>query len=161
MSISSDSSYLTMIEQVNIDDIYIQEMFDFYHQHYLQSTLAQEFVQHSERVPFQMQKTPLIGFVDRTLGTYISERSSYECGAIRGSLQRCGLIKATGHELFRGCVVFPDFNENHHVISVTGYRIAKRIRHWEVAVIHWEKPLPGEFIEKAMITIKGLIYGKA
>ena len=102
-----------------------------------------------------------VGFCDRTMGVHIPKRRSFEGGAIRGSLQRCGLIRASGHELFRGCIVFPHIDKSNQVVSAIGYRIAKRIRGWQPQEVHWQKPEPDTFKKVAMNSAKEIIHDKA
>lgn len=61
-------AYLQLLGQLNLDEMYLQQVFDFYHQRYLQSDLAQQFVAASPRINAELRTCPLIGFCDRTLG---------------------------------------------------------------------------------------------
>lgn len=65
-----------------------------------------------------------IGFCDRTLGKCIPKCRTPEGAAIRGRLQRSGLVRSSGHELFRGCIVFPTV-EDGHIVSATSFSNAK------------------------------------
>jgi hypothetical protein len=158
--LKSNNHYLSVLGQVSLDDMYIQQAFDYYRERYLLSKSAQDFVMNSSEIPDEDKSNRLIGYCDRTMGKQIPKRKTYEGGAVRGSLQRFGLIKSTGHELFRGCVVVPVL-ENNHVISAAGYRIASRIRHWEQPIIHWEKPSAQSFMDRGMADIRALIHAQA
>src|SRR5262249_39677341 len=48
-----------------------------------------------------------IGYADRTLGLKLPKKDSKSGQAIRERLQEIGLFRATGHEHYSGCVVFP------------------------------------------------------
>lgn len=102
-----------------------------------------------------------IGFCDRTLGKELPERRTFDGGAIRGSLQRQGLLITTGHERFRGCVVFPELDAKEHIVAAVGYRIAVRLRHWDNPLVHWRKPEPGFYQQQGLNVIRQLIYGQA
>ncbi len=153
--------YLSLLNEVNYDEVYLKQVFQYYHERFMHSDVAQLFLVHEERVPEKYLDNPLIGLCDRTLGKYIPTARTFEGGAIRGSLQRCGIIRSSGHELFRGCVIFPHFNSDGQINSAIGYRIAERIRHWDKCIVHWKNPKPNAYEKQAMLIAKELIYGKA
>lgn len=151
-------AYLQLLGELNLDDMYLQQAFEFYRQRYLQSELAQRFVAQSPRISVELRQNAFVGFCDRTLGKTLPERRTFDGGAVRGSLQRQGLLMATGHERFRGCVVFPEFDAKEHIVAAVGYRIAVRLRHWDKPVIHWHKPELGFYQQHGLNAIKELIY---
>lgn len=158
---NSYSAYLQLLGQLNLDEMYLQQVFEFYHQRYLQSELAQQFVAKSPRLGAEQRAHRMIGFCDRMLGKELPERRTFDGGAIRGSLQRQGLLMTTGHERFRGCVVFPQWDSKEHIVAAVGYRIAVRLRHWDKPVVHWRKPEPGFYQQQGLNVIRQLIYGQA
>jgi hypothetical protein len=154
-------AYLQLLGQLNLDAMYLQQVFDFYHQRYLQSELAKLFVAESPRLNAELRLCPLIGFCDRTLGKELPERRTFDGGAIRGSLQRQGLLMTSGHERFRGCVVFPELDAQQNIVAAVGFRIAVRLRHWDKPVVRWHKPEPGSYQQQGFNMVKGVIYGQA
>jgi hypothetical protein len=154
-------TYIEVLGHIDLNEQHIQQTFDYYHERYLSSELAQEFVNNMEEVIENIHANKYVGFCDRTMGKQIPPRRSFEGGSIRGSLQRCGLVRPTGHELFRGCVVFPSFDDQHRIISASGYRIAPRIRNWDEPIVYWSKPEPNNFKELAMNKAKDIIHAKA
>jgi hypothetical protein len=160
MNMHIDNCYLNVLGQINLDELHIQQAFDFYLQRYQQSEFAQRFVKNSCRIDAGFRDSTIIGFCDRTMGKHIPMRKSPEGAAIRGSLQRCGLVRSTGHELFRGCIVFPVYDENNNVISAIGYRIG-RIRQGDKAIVYWHKPAPKCFVDAGISFAKELIREQA
>lgn len=158
---NSSPAYLQMLGQLNLDEIYLHQAFDFYHQRYLQSEFAQQFVAASPRINAELRTCTLIGFCDRTLGKELPDRRTFDGGAIRGSLQRQGLLMTSGHERFRGCVVFPELDAQQNIVAAVGFRVAVRLRHWDKPVVRWYKPEPGFYQQQGFNTVKGLIYGQA
>ncbi len=158
---NSSPAYLQMLGQFNLDEIYLHQVFDFYHQRYIQSELAKQFVAASTRINVELRTCPLIGFCDRTLGKELPERRTFDGGAIRGSLQRQGLLMTSGNERFRGCVVFPELDAQQNIVAAVGFRVAVRLRHWDKPVVRWHKPEPGFYQLQGFNTVKGLIYGQA
>lgn len=151
--------YMSILGQVDLDDVYIQLAFEYYFKRYADSHVARSFIATSNFLSEQGKTDVRFGLCDRTLGRHIQSARCFEGAAIRGSLQRVGLIRPTGHELFRGCVIVPEFNADKQVIKATGYRYQKRLRHWDVPVVAWERPAPQAFIESGMNAVRQLIYG--
>ena len=156
MNIASPNKYLDVLGQLNLDELNIQQAFEHYRQRYQLSELAQEFVNQCGSIDADLKCCTGIGYCDRTMGKQIPKARNCEGGRIRGSLLRSGLIRATGHELFRGCVVFPTYHENGNVLSAVGYRVG-RIRRNGSAVIYWHRPEPKAYVETGMSLAKELI----
>lgn len=152
-------SYLNVLGQINLDDLNIKQVFDYYQQRYQASHLAQQFVASSCRIDDEFNCDLNIGFCDRTMGTNIPKARTPEGAAIRGSLQRAGLVRSTGHELFRGCIVIPTVDSNGSIISAVGYRVG-RIRNGDKPVVYWHKPEPKAYVETGMSYAKELIHGQ-
>jgi DNA primase len=160
MNVSSANQYLDVLGQLNLDELNIQQAFDYYRARYQQSNSAQAFVANSVIIDDDIKQRDFIGYCDRTMGKHIPKTKTYEGAAIRGSLQRSGLVRASGHELFRGCVVFPMYHENGNVISAIGYRVG-RIRFSDKAIVYWRKPEPNAFVDVGMSFAKELIREQA
>ncbi len=156
--LTSNESYLSVLGQINLDDLYIRQAFEHYHRQFTYSDMAQKFVHMNCLVDEHLQNLDDIGFCDRTLGKSIPKCRTPEGAAIRGSLQRSGLVRSSGHELFRGCIVFPTL-EDGQIISATGYRVG-RIRGGDKAIVYWHKPEPKAFVDSGMNFAKELIHGQ-
>jgi hypothetical protein len=152
--------YVDVLGQISLDDLHIQHTFEHYKRQYQQSLLTQEFVANNCLIDPEMKNSHQIGFCDRTLGKHIPKVRTPEGAAIRGSLQRCGLVRASGHELFRGCVVFPTRNESGEVLSAIGYRVG-RTRPGDKPIVYWQKPEPKAFIDVGLSFAKVLINEQA
>lgn len=161
MSNTKLPSYLDVLGQLSLEDIYIQQMFDYYRECYEDSEQYQQFVQESSRIPDELREHRYVGICDRTLGTEIPKARSLSGGAMRGTMQTVGLIRSSGSELFRGCAVFPKMDAQGQFISAVGYRFGKRIRHWQKEVVHWEKPKLDGYVHEGLTFVKEVIYGKA
>ena len=153
-------AYVNVLGQVNLDELHIQQAFDYYQSQFQKSEAAKEFVERCCTIDDDLRGSTIVGFCDRTMGRNILRTKTAEGAAIRGSLIRVGLIKATGHELFSGYVVFPTYHDNGTVISAVGYRIG-RIRPGDKAVIYWHRPEPKAFVDVAMSYAKELLHGQA
>ena len=116
---TSNESYLSVLGQINLDDLYIQQAFEHYQRQFACSDIAQKFVHMNCLIEDQTQHINDVGFCDRTLGKCIPKCRTPEGAAIRGSLQRSGLVRSSGHELFRGCIVFPTIDSGQIVSATT------------------------------------------
>lgn len=155
-----NNSYLSVLGQINLDDLHIQQVFEYYQQRYQISSLAQQFVADNCRIDNEFITELSIGYCDRTMGTNIPKERTPEGAAIRGSLKRCGLVRPTGHELFRGCIVIPTVDNDGSIISAVGYRVG-RLRNGDKSVVYWHKPEPKAFVDVGMAFAKELINAKA
>lgn len=150
----------SIIQQLSLEDIYIQKAFDYYRERYEQSELAQKFVLEALDIPTELRSSRLIGLCDRTLGLHIPQAKTLEGGAIRGHYRRAGLFKKTGSELFRGYIVFPETNDNGIYVSAVGYRFG-RVRDDQKPIIHWAKPEPKELINEGIQLLMEVSHAKA
>lgn len=66
-----------------------------------------------------------VGFSDRTLGLVLPEGNRRTGALLRSRLQDLGVLRSSGHELFRGCVVIPVHDVDGVVVQLVGYRIAR------------------------------------
>jgi hypothetical protein len=148
-----------LIKPISIDDSYIQQVFNYYQQCYQQDNDTQIFVQHSSRIADDFRCSEHIGLCDRTLGKHMQAVRTLTGGAMRGSLKRSGILLPSGHELFRGCVVFLTIDKHEQVISAIGYRYGERIHPWQSAVIHWNKPESNNYVNQGYALIKEMVYG--
>jgi hypothetical protein len=160
MNLYNENNYLNVLGQINLDDLHIQQTFEYYQKCYQANCRAQAFFTESCRLADEYGDSLLIGLCDRTMGKNIPKCRSPEGAAIRGSLQRCGLVRASGHELFRGCIVLPSYDENFNVISAVGYRMG-RLRAGDKSIVYWHKPEPKSFVDVGMSFAKELINAKA
>ena len=154
------SNYLDVLGQINLDELNVRQAFDYYRKRYQQSEFAQQFVSNSCCIDNDVRESAAVGYCDRTMGKHFPKAKTYEGAAIRGSLQRFGLIRSSGHELFRGCVVFPTYHENGNVISALGYRVG-RLRRGDKTIIYWHKPEEKSFVNVGMNYAKELIREQA
>jgi len=67
-----------------------------------------------------------IGYADRTLGLRLPEKNRKDGAAIREHLQRIGLYRASGHEHFNGCVVFPIRDAGGRITEVYGRKTVQK-----------------------------------
>lgn len=69
-----------------------------------------------------------LGFADRSLGYRLPAKNRRDGADLRGRLQALGILRATGHEHFRGSLVIPVLNADGQVTEVYGRKIGERLR---------------------------------
>lgn len=69
-----------------------------------------------------------LGFANRTLGLRLPVTQVKAGAEVRGRLQELGLLRASGHEHFRGCLTIPVFDAQGQVTEVYGRRIDDHVR---------------------------------
>ena len=69
-----------------------------------------------------------LGFADRTLSYRLPTMNTQAGAAVRGQLQRIGLLRASGHEHFAGSLVIPVLDAEGHATEVYGRKITEGLR---------------------------------
>lgn len=79
----------------------------FYCQQLLLQSKPQTYLARQYGIDMNAINQYTIGFSNRSLGSELPSFRSVEGKKLRGSLGRLRILKGTGHEAFRGCVVVP------------------------------------------------------
>ena len=112
-------------------------VFEHYHQALLSSARAHRFLRALNLDDPQTINVLKLGFVDRTLGFQLPDGTTNEGRLVRGTLVRLGVLRASGHETFWGCVVFPLFHDNGHIIGGYGFRLKAHEHAHRLATVSW------------------------
>ena len=94
------------------DDKLLGQVIDYYHQALEDSPEALAYLQKRGIGSSDAIDHFKLGFANRTLGYRLPLKNRKEGAAIRGQLQRIGLLRASGHEHFNGSIVMPVINDN-------------------------------------------------
>jgi DNA primase len=81
-----------------------------------------------------------LGYANRTLAYRLPEKQVVAGAAVRGQLQRLGLLRTTGHELFHGSLVVPITDAAGAVVNVYGRKLTDAQR--EGVPLHLYLPGP-------------------
>ncbi len=106
----------------------LRQVVDYYHATLKESPealgyLAERGLKHPDLVDrFRL------GLANRTLGLRLPEKSRVAGAEIRERLQQLGVLRASGHEHFNGCVVFPVFDERGDVAGLYGRKITAGLK---------------------------------
>jgi DNA primase len=104
------------------------QVIDYYHQSLLQSPEALDYLKQRGIGSQEAIRTFKLGFANRTLGYRLPEKNRVEGAALRGHLQRIGMLRSSGHEHFNGSIVIPVISPEGEVTEVYGRKINDHLR---------------------------------
>ncbi len=102
-----------------------------------------------------------LGFADRSLGQQLRKLGHLQEETVRGALQRVGLLRASGHELFRGAVLFPMLDQHGQILGGYGRRITPKLAANSAYHVHWNSEHRGFFNQAALFEFSELILCKS
>ena len=94
-----------------------------------------------------------LGFADRTLGYRLPDTTRKAGAEVRGRLQTLGVLRPSGHELFRGSLVVPVFDASGDVAEVYGRKVNDHLR--EGTAKHLYLPGPHRGVWNADAIVEG------
>ena len=103
----------------------LKQVVHYYHETLKQSPEVIEYLSNNGLGSAEAIEKFHLGFANRTLGYRLPQKNRTEGAALRGQLQRIGIIKSSGHEYFHGSLVIPIFDEIGLVVDMYGKRIGK------------------------------------
>ena len=125
------------IAAADIEDNLVNYAMRYYHQKLSESIRAKKFLTDRKILDNGLIQRFQLGFSDRTLGLQLDRLPSWQSASSRGALQRVGILKPSGHEFFRGSLVFPFFDERGHIVGAYGRRITPKLKAYSVYHVHW------------------------
>jgi len=103
----------------------LNQVIGYYHETLKQSPEALAYLEKRGLQSSEAIERFKLGYANRTLGYRLPEKNRKEGAALRGQLQRLGILRASGHEHFVGSLVVPVFDEQGNVTEVYGRRVGK------------------------------------
>ena len=103
-----------------------------------------------------------LGVANRSLGYRLPEKNRKEGAAIRGQLQRLGILRSSGHEHFNGSLVIPIINDG-QVLEMYGRKLNDKLRKGTPLHLYLPGPHQGVFnleafgVSNEMILCESLI----
>jgi DNA primase len=104
------------------------QVIDYYHQSLPQSPEALEYLKRRGIASEEAIRTFKLGFANRTLGYRLPEKNRVDGAALRGQLQRIGVLRNSGHEHFNGSIVIPVISASGEVTEVYGRKVNDHLR---------------------------------
>lgn len=118
----------TPIERNAEDEKLLCQVIEYYHETLLNSPEALDYLKRRGIASAEAIKTFKLGYANRTLGYRLPEKNRVEGAAIRGQLQRIGLLRESGHEHFSGSLVIPVIHAAGEVTEVYGRKLNDNLR---------------------------------
>jgi DNA primase len=140
MPITADAEDVKLLAQV----------IEYYHETLLASPEALDYLKRRGIGSEEAIKTFKIGFANRTLGYRLPEKNRVEGAAIRGQLQRLGVLRESGHEHFNGSVVMPIIVSSGEVTEIYGRKITEGLRPGTPNHLYLPGPHRGVWNESAL-----------
>jgi DNA primase len=137
------------------------QVIDYYHQTLLQNPEALEYLQRRGIASEEAIRTFKLGMADRTLGYRLPEKTRVEGAALRGALQRIGILRESGHEHFNGSLVIPIIDGNGAVTEVYGRKLNDHLRPGTPKHLYLPGPHRGVWNATALSTSKEMILCEA
>ena len=110
------------------DQVLLNQVVGYYHETLKQAPEALAYlkargIDHPEAIDKHR-----LGYANRTLGLRLPNNQRVAGEAIRGQLERIGILRASGHEHFAGSLVIPVLDEQGNVTEVYGRKIRDDLR---------------------------------
>ena len=139
----------------------LAQVIEYYHETLLESPEALEYLKRRGIGSDEAIKTFKLGFANRTLGYRLPEKNRVEGAAIRGQLQRLGVLRESGHEHFNGSVVIPIIAPSGEVTEIYGRKITEGLRPGTPNHLYLPGPHRGVWNEVALAESKEIILCEA
>jgi DNA primase catalytic core len=143
------------------DQKLLTQAIEFYHQALLTSPEALAYLAKRGLQSEEAIKTFKLGFANRTLGYRLPEKNRVEGAAIRGQLQRIGVLRTSGHEHFSGSLVIPVISPSGEVTEVYGRKIRDDLREGTAYHLYLPGPHRGVWNEAALTASREVILCEA
>ncbi|MFN7551115.1 MAG: CHC2 zinc finger domain-containing protein, partial [Pseudomonadota bacterium] len=102
-----------------------------------------------------------LGYANRTLGYRLPEKNRLSGAALRGALQRIGILRASGHEHFNGSLVVPVMGTAGEVAEVYGRKIGTNLRPGTALHLYLPGPHRGVFNAAGLVGQEEVILCEA
>src|SRR6266478_4870822 len=126
------------------------QVIEYYHEALLASPEALDYLQRRGIGSEEAIRTFKLGYANRTLGYRLPASNRVDGAALRGQLQRIGLLRESGHEHFSGSLVIPVIAPSGEVTEVYGRKINDHLRAGTPLHLYLPGPHQGVWNEAAL-----------
>jgi DNA primase catalytic core len=135
----------------------LRQVIDYYHETLLQAPEAQAYLAKRGIASREAITRFKLGYANRTLGYRLPAKTRQEGAALRGQLQRTGLLRPSGHEHLSGSLVIPIFGASGEVTEVYGRKIQDHLREGTPFHLYLPGPHRGVWNAEALQASKEII----
>jgi len=145
-------------EAQQLDDAtLVREVLEFYHATLTASAEAIAYLeQRGLNSPALIERFHL-GYANRTLAYRLPATSRKAGAEVRGRLERLGLIRASGHEHFRGSITVPIFHADGTLAQCYGRKIGPKLREGTPLHLYLARPHTAVWNADALTTSREII----
>jgi len=143
------------------DQRLLRQVVAYYHATLKESPEALAYLQQRGLTHPDMLAHFQLGYANRTVPYRLPAHWTTDGGAVRQRLTRLGLLRATGHEHFAGCVVIPTRDEHGAVVDLYGRRINEHRPAGTTAHLYRPGPHRGVWNIQALQASKEIILCEA
>jgi DNA primase catalytic core len=147
----------TALERNTEDARLLLQVIAYYHETLKQSPEALAYLEKRGLRSSEAIARFQLGFANRTLGYRLPAKNRQHGAAIRGQLQRIGILRPSGHEHFNGSLVIPVFGEHGEVTEVYGRKITDHLREGTPVHLYLPGPHRGVWNVEALTASKEII----
>jgi DNA primase catalytic core len=158
---SSVRKLSSAIERDVEDAKLLAQVIDYYHETLLASPEALDYLKRRGIGSEEAIRTFKLGYANRTLGYRLPEKNRVQGAAMRGQLQRIGLLRASGHEHFNGSIVIPMIAPSGEITEAYGRKIHDNLREGTPLHLYLPGPHRGVWNEAALAASKEIILCEA
>jgi DNA primase catalytic core len=110
------------------DQALLDRIVGIYHENLKQRPEALAYLERRGLGSMELIERFRLGFADRTLAYRLPTMNTQAGAAVRGQLQRIGLLRSSGHEHFAGSLVIPVLDAEGRASEVYGRKITEGLR---------------------------------
>jgi DNA primase catalytic core len=135
----------------------LAKVIDYYHTTLKQSPEALEYLSKRGIASSEAIDQFRLGYSNRTLTNLFPPKNSEEGSNLRAALLKTGIIRDTGHELFRGSFVIPVIDQTNRITEVYGRKIRSDLRKGTPLHLYLPGPHRGVWNEPALMASSEII----
>ncbi len=154
-------SVAPMLVPTEDDVVLLDRVIGDYHAALKQSPEALAYLAKRGLVHPELIDTFQLGYANRTLGYGVPQKNRVQGAALRGALQRIGILRDSGHEHFNGSLVVPVIDAAGYVTEVYGRKIGTNLRAGTALHLYLPGPHRGVFNEVGLVGQREIILCEA
>jgi DNA primase len=132
------------------DQVVLSQVVDYYHQTLLEAPEALTYLAARKIGDPEVITRFRLGYANRTLGYRLPNSQTKEGKAVRGRLERLGVLRASGHEHLVGSLVIPVVTPNGAVTELYGRKVGQHLRAGTPSHLYLPGPHAGVWNEEGL-----------
>ena len=143
------------------DSELLNQVMVYYHERLKRTPAALEYLEKRGLGSMEMVEHFSLGYSDRSLCYGLPAKNRKAGEKLRGRLQALGILRESGHELFRGALVVPIRDEQGRVVSAYGRKTGEHLREGTVYHLNLDGQMRGVFNVETLVEHKEIIVCEA